>query len=100
MTRKVRKRFLIGATTTAQIIVLIHISIILFLFVFSKGLSAVTRLQTIVPGGNTVHLITVLALQAAAGGGALLGLYLFFEKPLRRRFSFFSLHSWGLPFQA
>ncbi len=80
MTRKVRKRFLIGATTTAQIIVLIHISIILFLFVFSKGLSAVTRLQTIVPGGNTVHLITVLALQAAAGGGALLGLYLFFRK--------------------
>ncbi len=98
MTRKVRKRFLIGATASAQVIVLIHIAIVLFLFVFSEGLSSFEYLPTMVTEGNTILLISVLALQAAVSGGALLGLFLFFRKTPSPEVFFFQFALLGFAF--
>lgn len=100
MTRKVRKRFLIGATTTAQIIVLVHIALILFVFVFSEGLAAFNSFPEMIPQGNTFLLFVVLALQAAVSGGALLGLFLFFRKTPSPEVFFFQFALLGFAFSS
>ena len=100
MTRKVRKRFLIGATTTAQIIVLIHIAVILFLFIFSEGIQSFEFLPEMIPHGNPFLLITGLALQAAVSGGALLGLFLFFRKTPSPEVFFFQFALLGFAFSS
>lgn len=100
MTRKVRKRFLIGATASAQLVVIVHIAIILFLFLFSRGLEPLDKQQLIVPEGNLELLIAVLALQAAAAAGAQLGLYLFFRKTPSPEVFFFQFALLGFAFSS
>lgn len=98
MTRKVRKRFLIGATASAQVIVLMHIAMVLFIFVFSEGLEAFDYLPTMVTEDKPILLISVLGLQAAVSGGALLGLFLFFRKTPSPEVFFFQFALLGFAF--
>ena len=100
MTRKVRKRFLIGATTTAQIIVLVHIALILFLFVFSEGLGSFASIPEMIPQGKPFLLVIALSLQAAVSGGALLGLFLFFRKTPSPEVFFFQFALLGFAFSS
>ncbi|MDZ7793107.1 MAG: hypothetical protein U5P10_05275 [Spirochaetia bacterium] len=100
MTRKVRKRFLIGATASAQLVVIVHIAVILILFLFSRGLETLDKQQLTVHEGNTELLIAILALQAAAAAGAQLGLYLFFRKTPSPEVFFFQFALLGFAFSS
>ena len=98
MTRRNRKRFLIGATITAQIIVLLHIVLVVFVFSSNIELTAERKLQVMLTGASPLLLVIVLSLQSAVCAGALLGLFLFFRKTPSPEVFFFHFALLGFAF--
>ncbi|MDY7028868.1 MAG: hypothetical protein SVR04_11275 [Spirochaetota bacterium] len=80
MTRQVRKRFLIGATAAAQLILLVHLTVLLYIYITQDALMSNPEISSLVPHGGVSMILLNLALQAALCSGVLLGLYLFFRK--------------------
>lgn len=80
MTRQVRKWLLIGATALAQVILIIHIITLLYVFLFLEAPEDSRILAMVIPNGTLLTIMLNLALQAALCSGTLLGLYLFFRK--------------------
>jgi len=80
MTRQARKRFLIAATVISQIILLIHLLVIIYIYFAQQQFMDTEIYSTIFPSGNLNMLMLNLALQGAVSSGALLGLYFFFRK--------------------
>lgn len=80
MTHKIRKRFLIGAAVTAQLILVLHIAVLVYLYMFTEAGNILAKIGYIMSKENGIFLSLSLTLQAAVAGGALLGLFLFFRK--------------------
>ena len=80
MTRLARKRLLIAATASTQLILLAHLGVLLFVFIAQDSLIGNPEISTLIPSGGLNPLLLNLALQAALCSGILLGLYLFFRK--------------------
>jgi hypothetical protein len=97
MTRKNRRRFLILATLATQLILLIHLAVLVYLYlVIPASETDTSRFALVAASGNMRMLGINLALEAGICAGAVLGLSLFFRKTPSPEVFFFEFALLGL----